>query len=170
MSDARQKALEYAQQNRERFLADLKEIVAIPSVSMQDEHKDDMVRAAEWLAAHLTKLGMDNVQILPTGKHPVVFAEWMKAGQGCPDRAGLWTLRRPAGGPARTVENPPYEATREGDLLFGRGTSDMKGQAIATLAAVEAIMRTSGLPVNVKWLFEGEEEMGSVSMEAFLPK
>ena len=63
MSDARQGALDYARQNRERFLADLKEIVAIPSVSMQDEHKDDMLRAAEWLAAYLTKLGMDQVDL-----------------------------------------------------------------------------------------------------------
>jgi acetylornithine deacetylase/succinyl-diaminopimelate desuccinylase-like protein len=170
MSDARQKALEYAGQNRERFLADLKEIVAIPSVSMQDEHKDDMVRAAEWLAARLTKLGMVKVQILPTAKHPVVFGEWMKAGEDAPivliyghydvqpvDPLDLWKTK-------------PYDAVQQGDLLFGRGTSDMKGQAIATIAAVEAVMQTSGLPVNVKWLFEGEEEMGSVSMEAFLPQ
>jgi len=170
MSDARQGALEYAQKNRERFLADLKEIVAIPSVSMQDEHKDDMVSAAEWLAAHLTWLGMDKVQLLPTAKHPVVFGEWMKAGNDAPtvliyghydvqpvDPLDLWNTK-------------PYDATQQGDLLFGRGTSDMKGQAVATLAAVESIMRTSGLPVNIKWLFEGEEEMGSPSMEAFLPK
>ena len=170
MSDARQKALEYARQNRERFLAYLKEIVAIPSVSMQDEHKDDIVHAAEWLAAHLTKLGMDQVQILPTGKHPVVFGEWMKAGDSAPTVLIYGHYDVQPVDPLELWKTQPYDATVHGDLLFGRGASDMKGQAVATLAAVEAVRQTSGLPVNVKWLFEGEEEMGSISMEDFLPK
>ena len=170
MSDARQQALDYAEQNRERFLEDLKEIVAIPSVSMQEEHKDDILRAAEWMAAHLTKIGMDNVQVMPTDKHPVVFGEWMNAGDGAPTVLIYGHYDVQPVDPLDLWKTQPYEATRQGDLLYGRGTSDMKGQAIATLAAVESIMRTSGLPVNVKWLFEGEEEMGSVSMEAFLPK
>ena len=170
MSDARQKALEYARQNRERFLADLKEIVAIPSVSMQDEHKEDMVHAAEWLAAHLTKLGMDNVQILPTAKHPVVFGEWMKAGEDAPTVLIYGHYDVQPVDPLDLWKTGPYDAVRQGDLFFGRGTSDMKGQAIAIIAAVESVMRTSGLPVNIKWLFEGEEEMGSGSLEAFLPK
>jgi len=170
MNDARQEALEYAHKNRERFLADLKEIVAIPSVSMQDEHDNDIVRAAEWLAEHLTKLGMDNVQILPTDKHPVVFGEWLGAGKGAPTVLIYGHYDVQPVDPIELWETKPYEAVQKGDQLFGRGTSDMKGQAIATLAAVESVMRTSGLSVNVKWLFEGEEEMGSVSMEAFLPK
>lgn len=170
MSDARQAALDYAGENRERFLEDLKEIVAIPSVSMQDEHKDDMVRAAEWLAARLTNLGMDNVQLLPTDKHPVVFGEWMKAGGDVPTVLIYGHYDIQPVDPLDLWKTDPYNAVQEGDHLFGRGTSDMKGQAIATLAAVEAVMRTSGLPVNIKWLFEGEEEMGSVSMEDFLPK
>ena len=170
MSDPRQQALDYARQNRERFLADLKAIVAIPSVSMQVEHKDDLIRAAEWLATHLTGLGMDNVQLLPTDKHPVVFGEWMKAGKDAPTVLIYGHYDVQPVDPLELWKTQPYEATRQGDLLFGRGTSDMKGQAIATLAAVESVMRTSGLPVNIKWLFEGEEEMGSVSMEAFLPK
>jgi len=170
MSDARQKALEYAQGNRERFLADLKEIVAIPSVSMQDEHKDDLLRAAEWLAAYLTKLGMEDVKLLPTDKHPVVYGEWMGAGDDAPTVLIYGHYDVQPVDPLDLWKTQPYEAVQDGDLLFGRGTSDMKGQAIATLAAVEAVMRTSGLPVNIKWLFEGEEEMGSVSLEAFLPK
>jgi len=170
MSDARQQALDYAQQNRERFLDELKDIVAIPSVSMQDEHKDDLIRAAEWLAARLTALGMDHVQLLPTDKHPVVYGEWMQAGADAPTVLIYGHYDVQPVDPLDLWKTPPYEATREGDLLFGRGTSDMKGQAIATIAAVESVMQTSGLPVNIKWLFEGEEEMGSVSMEAFLPK
>jgi len=170
MSDAREQALEYAKQNRERFVEDLKELVAIPSVSMQDEHTDDIVRAAEWLAAHLRGLGMENVQILPTDKHPVVFGEWMKAGAGALTVLIYGHYDVQPVDPLELWKTQPYEAVQSGDLLLGRGTSDMKGQAIATLAAVEAIMKTSGLSVNVKWLFEGEEEMGSVSMEAFLPQ
>lgn len=170
MSDARQGALEYAGKNRERFLADLKEIVAIPSVSMQDEHNDDLVRAAEWLAARLTDLGMDKVQLLPTEKHPIVFGEWMKAGDDVPTVLIYGHYDVQPVDPLELWDTEPYDATQQGDLLFGRGTSDMKGQAIATLAAVESIIRTSSLPVNIKWLFEGEEEMGSPSMEAFLPK
>lgn len=170
MSDARQKALEYAQQNREHFLADLKELVAIPSVSMQDEHKADMTRAAEWLAARLTGLGIDKAQLLPTDKHPVVFGEWMKAGEDAPTVLIYGHYDVQPVDPLDLWKTQPYEAIQQGDLLFGRGTSDMKGQAIATLSAVESVIRTSGLPVNVKWLFEGEEEMGSPSMETFLPK
>ena len=170
MSDARQEALEYAKKNRERFLADLKEIVAIPSVSMQDEHKDDILRAAEWLAARLTGLGMENVQVLPTKKHPVVFGEWKGAGEDAPTVLIYGHYDVQPVDPLDLWDTDPYDAVQKGDLLFGRGTSDMKGQAIATMSAVESIIRTSGLPVNVKWLFEGEEEMGSPSMEAFLPE
>jgi len=169
MSDVRQDALKFAGNNRERFIADLKEVVAIPSVSMQDEYKDDILRTAEWLAARLTTLGMDNVQVLPTDKHPVVFGEWMKAGAGAPTVLIYGHYDVQPVDPLDLWDRQPYDAVRDGDLIFGRGTSDMKGQAIATLAAVESIMQTSGLPVNIKWLFEGEEEMGSPSMETFLP-
>jgi acetylornithine deacetylase/succinyl-diaminopimelate desuccinylase-like protein len=170
MSDVRQEALEYANQNRDRFVADLKELVAIPSVSMQDEHKDDILRAADWLVARLTGLGMENVQILPTDKHPVVFGEWLGAGKDAPTVLIYGHYDVQPVDPLDLWKTQPYDAVRKDDLLFGRGTSDMKGQIIATLGAVEAIIRTSGLPVNVKWIFEGEEEMGSPSMEAFLPK
>jgi acetylornithine deacetylase/succinyl-diaminopimelate desuccinylase-like protein len=170
MSDSRQKALDYAEKNRERFLADLKEIVAIPSVSMQDEHKDDILRAAEWLAARLTGLGMENVQVISTEKHPMVFGEWMGAGEDAPTVLIYGHYDIQPVDPLDLWDTDPYDAVQKGDHLFGRGTSDMKGQAIATLGAVESIIRTSGLPVNVKWLFEGEEEMGSPSMETFLPK
>jgi len=170
MSDAHQEALEYAKKNRERFLADLKEIVAIPSVSMQDEHRDDILRAAEWLAARLTGLGMENVQVLATKKHPVVFGEWKGAGENAPTVLIYGHYDVQPVDPLNLWDTNPYDAVQKGDLLFGRGTSDMKGQAIATMSAVESIIRTSGLPVNVKWLFEGEEEMGSPSMEAFLPE
>jgi len=169
MTDGRKNALAFALQNRERFLGELKEIVAIPSVSMQEEHKADMQRAAEWLAKKLKTIGMDNIQILPTAKHPVVFGEWLGAGKNAQTMLVYGHYDVQPVDPIDLWKTQPYDAVQQGDLLFGRGTSDMKGQAIATMAAVEAVARTGGLPVNIKWLLEGEEEMGSPSMEAFLP-
>jgi acetylornithine deacetylase/succinyl-diaminopimelate desuccinylase-like protein len=170
MSDSRQAAIDYALKNRDRFLEDLRELVAIPSVSMQAEHKPDMGRAAEWLAGRLTALGMDAVQVLPTGKHPVVYGEWLGAGEEAPTVLVYGHYDVQPVDPLDLWKSAPYEAVKRGEYLFGRGTSDMKGQAIASIAAIEALMQTSGLPVNVKWLLEGEEEMGSPSMEKFLPE
>ncbi len=169
MTDARQRALEYVKANREHFLEELKELVAIPSVSMQDEHATDIQRAAKWLAGRLSALGMENVQSLPTGKHPVVFGEWTGAGENAPVVLIYGHYDVQPVDPIALWDTGPFDSVKKGDYLFGRGTSDMKGQAIAMLAAVEAIMKTSNLPVNIKWLLEGEEEMGSPSMENFIP-
>ena len=170
MSDTRQLALDYVGKKKEKYLSELKELVAIPSVSMQEEHEKDTLQAAEWLAARLTKLGMENVQLLPTGSHPVVFGESIKAGNDAPTVLVYGHYDVMPIDPLDLWDTNPYEASQKGDLLFGRGTSDMKGQIIASLAAVESIIQTSDLPINIKWLFEGEEEMGSPSMESFLPQ
>ncbi|MFZ5879460.1 MAG: dipeptidase [Chloroflexota bacterium] len=167
MSDL-QNALDYAHQNNERFLNELKELVAIPSISTSPEYKEEVARAAEWLAAQLRSLGMDKVQVLPTGGHPVVYGEWLGAGADKPtvliyghydvqpvDPIELWT-------------SGPFEAVQKGDNLYARGTSDMKGQVVASLKAVESIVRTGKLPVNLKWLIEGEEEIGSEHLDAFI--
>ncbi len=167
MSDL-QKALDFAHQNNERFLGELKELVAIPSVSTSPEHKEDVACAAEWLAGQLRSLGMDGVQVMPTGGHPVVYGQWLGAGADKPtvliyghydvqpvDPIELWT-------------SGPFEAVQRGDNLYARGTSDMKGQVIASIKAVESIVRTGKLPVNIKWLIEGEEEIGSEHLDAFI--
>ena len=166
--DARQQALAYAHQNHERFLEELKEFLAIPSISTDPEHVADIRRAAEWVAGQLTTLGMENVQILPTGGHPVVYGEQLKAGKEAPtvliyghydvqpvDPLDLWT-------------SDPFKAEVRGDRLYARGASDMKGQVLASLKAVESIMRAGGLPVNLKWLLEGEEEIGSLHLGNFI--
>lgn len=163
-----EKALDYAHQNNAHFQTALEELVSIPSISTSKEFNEDVGRAAQWLAAQLTSLGMDHVKIMPTGGHPVVYADHLKAGADKPtvllyghydvqpvDPIELWT-------------GDPFQARQEGDLLFGRGTSDMKGQVIATLKAVESIMKTGDLPVNIKWLIEGEEEIGSEHLDAFI--
>lgn len=162
------KAIAYVRENQEKFLNELKEFSAIPSISTLDENKPDMQRAAEWVANQLKSLGMNQVQIMPTGGHPVVYGEWMGAGKNAPtiliyghydvqpvDPIELWT-------------SDPFNAVVRGDYLFGRGTSDMKGQVVASLKAVEAIMRTGEAKVNFKWLIEGEEEIGSMNLGDFI--
>ncbi|HCK67069.1 MAG TPA: dipeptidase [Anaerolineae bacterium] len=167
MSDVN-KAIEYVRANQEKFLKELQEFSAIPSISTLDENKPDMQRAAEWVAKQLESLGMNNIQIMPTGGHPVVYGEWMGAGKNAPtimiyghydvqpvDPIELWT-------------SDPFNAVVRGDYLFGRGTSDMKGQVVASLKAVEAIVRTGEAKVNLKWLIEGEEEIGSMNLGEFI--
>lgn len=169
MSDVN-KALNYARANHEKFLNELKEFVAIPSISTLDENKPDMQRAAEWVASQLRSLNMNNVQIMPTGGHPVVYGEWLGAGKNAPtimiyghydvqpvDPLDLWT-------------SDPFNAVVKNDYLFARGTSDMKGQVVASLKAIESIVRTGEAQVNIKWLIEGEEEIGSMHLGDFIKK
>jgi acetylornithine deacetylase/succinyl-diaminopimelate desuccinylase-like protein len=167
MSDL-QKALDYAHQNNERFLNELKEIVAIPSVSTSEEYKADMLRAADWLAAQLRALGMDKIQVMPTGGHPVVYGEWLKAGADKPTVLIYGHYDVQPVDPIDLWKTNPFTATMQADQLFGRGTSDMKGQVVASLKAVESIVKTGTLPVNVKWLIEGEEEIGSEHLDSFI--
>src|SRR5688572_6857138 len=167
MSDVN-KALEYVRANKDKFLNELKEFVAIPSISTLDENKPDMQRAAEWVAAQLRSIKMNNVQIMPTGGHPVVYGEWLGAGKNAPtimiyghydvqpvDPIELWT-------------SEPFDMVTRKDYVFARGTTDMKGQVVASLKAVEAIVRTGEAPVNIKWLIEGEEEIGSMNLGEFI--
>ena len=161
-------ALKYAHANQERFLAELQEIVAIPSVSTTPEHNQDMRRAAEWVAAQLRVLGMANVQILPTGGHPVVYGECLDAGQDRPTVLIYGHYDVQPVDPIELWNGDPFQARQEGDLLFGRGTSDMKGQMVAAMKAIESIIKSGDLPVNVKWLLEGEEEIGSEHLDAFI--
>ncbi|MGE5249815.1 MAG: M20/M25/M40 family metallo-hydrolase, partial [Bacteroidota bacterium] len=163
-----EEALKYAHANQERFLAELQEIVAIPSVSTTPEHNQDMRRAAEWVAAQLRALGMANVQILPTGGHPVVYGECLDAGQDRPTVLIYGHYDVQPVDPIELWNGDPFQARQEGDLLFGRGTSDMKGQMVAAIKAIESIIKSGDLPVNVKWLLEGEEEIGSEHLDAFI--
>jgi acetylornithine deacetylase/succinyl-diaminopimelate desuccinylase-like protein len=161
-------ALSYARQNSERFLAELQQVLAIPSISTDPDHAADMHRAADWMASQLHALGMDNVQILPTGGHPVVYGEWLAAGSKAPTVMlyGHYDVQPPD--PLELWKSPPFQPEVRGDYLYGRGSADMKGQVVACLKAVESIVRTSGLPVNIKWLIEGEEEIGSENLDVFI--
>lgn len=163
-------ALEYAKQNRERFLNELKEVLTIPSISTDPERKADVQHAAEWMAAQLRSLGMNNVQIMPTaaGGHPVVYGEWMGAGKSAPTVMiyGHYDVQPPD--PLELWSTPPFEPDLRGENLFARGSSDMKGQVLASFKAVESVMKTGQMPVNLKWLIEGEEEIGSEHLDEFI--
>jgi acetylornithine deacetylase/succinyl-diaminopimelate desuccinylase-like protein len=161
-------ALEYAHQNHERFLTELKEVLTIPSISTDPAHKADVQRAAEWMAAQLRSIGMENVQVMPTGGHPVVYGEWLHAGKSAPTVIvyGHYDVQPPD--PLELWTTPPFEPSVRGDELYARGSADMKGQVVASLKAVESVMKNGGLPVNLKWLIEGEEEIGSEHLDDFI--
>jgi acetylornithine deacetylase/succinyl-diaminopimelate desuccinylase-like protein len=165
-----QQAIEYARKNQDKYLNDLIEIVAIPSISTTPENKPDMDRAAEWMSSRLRKLGMNKVQIMPTGGHPVVYGEWLEAGTNKPTVMVYGHYDVQPVDPVELWDTPPFEGKIKGDNLFGRGTSDMKGQVVASMSAVESIINTSGMPVNLKWLLEGEEEIGSEHLADFIQK
>lgn len=161
-------ALSYAQENKDQILDELIEFVSIPSVSTDPEKKTEMQRAAQWVANQMHSLGFENVKILPTARHPVVYGESLKAGSDKPTVLiyGHYDVQ-----PAEPLElwgTPPFEPTQQGENLYGRGASDMKGQVVASLKAVEAYAHTGDLPINVKFIIEGEEEIGSPSLEKFL--
>ena len=161
-------ALSYAQEHKDQILDELIEFVRIPSVSTDPEKKTEMQRAAQWVANQMHSLGFENVKILPTARHPVVYGESLKAGSDKPTVLiyGHYDVQ-----PAEPLElwgTPPFEPTQHGENLYGRGASDMKGQVVASLKAVEAYAHTGDLPINVKFIIEGEEEIGSPSLEKFL--
>jgi acetylornithine deacetylase/succinyl-diaminopimelate desuccinylase-like protein len=167
MADQRETALQYARKNKEKFLNALKEILTIPSVSTDPAHSADIRNAAEWMAAQLRGLGMQKVQIFPTAKHPIVYGEWLGVADALTvliyghydvqpaDPLNLWKIY-------------PFDPVVRGEEIYARGASDMKGQIVVMLKAVESLVKTGGLPVNVKWLFEGEEEIGSPNLGTFI--
>lgn len=166
--DPRQQAIDYAHQNSQKFYDQLVDLVRIPSVSTNPENKPDMQRAAEWLAAELKLRGCTRVEIMPTPLHPVVYGEMLSAG---PDKPTVLLYGHYDVQPVDPIDlwhSDPFEATRKGDYLYARGTSDMKGQIIAALKAIESIQSVGPFPVNIKYIFEGEEEIGSPNLEPFM--
>lgn len=169
MSDATP-AVQNVHANRERILQNLKDFVRIPSISTDPQAKPDMQRAAEWVAGQLRGMGVENVAIMPTGGHPVVYGDWLKAGAGQPTVLIYGHYDVQPAEPLELWHTPAFEPTEKGENLYGRGASDMKGQVVACLAAVQALLETQTLGVNVKFLIEGEEEIGSPALEKFIPE
>lgn len=168
MNDHLNAAVAYLEQQREQFLDELKDFIRIPSVSTDPSAKAEMQRAAEWVAGQLRSLGMANVAILPSGGHPVVYGELLEAGPNKPTVLIYGHYDVQPAEPLDLWHSPAFEPTVRGENLYGRGASDMKAQVMITLKAVEALVRNGGLPINIKFMVEGEEEIGSPNLENFL--
>jgi acetylornithine deacetylase/succinyl-diaminopimelate desuccinylase-like protein len=159
---------EYLREKREQHLDELKQFLAIPSISALPEHKGDVRRAAEWLAESLRQAGMERVQVFPTQGHPVVYGEWMKA-EGKPTVLIYGHYDVQPVDPLELWETPPFEPDIRDGQIFARGASDDKGQTFMHIKALEAILRMTGtLPLNFKFCLEGEEEIGSPHLEEFI--
>lgn len=160
--------LAYAHANRARFVTELREFVRFPSVSARPEHARDTARCAEWLADHLRRIGMEHVAVFPTRGHPLVYAEWLHAA-GAPTVLIYGHYDVQPAEPLDEWHSPPFDPVESRNNLYGRGASDDKGQLLAHIKALESCLRTRGsLPVNVKCLLEGEEEIGSSNFAPFL--
>lgn len=158
----------YIESKREDNLNELKEFLRIPSVSTQTEHKQDVERAARWVADGLRAAGFEKVEIVPTKLHPLVYGESLQA----PGKPTVLFYGHYDVQPAEPLElwtTPAFEPAVRNGNLFGRGTADDKGQVHIHLKALEALKKVDGkLPVNVKVIIEGEEEVGSVNLWDFV--
>lgn len=161
-------ALRYARENRDRVLAELRDFLSIPSVSSSATEHEDMKRATEWLADRLRAMGMSRVEVFPTAGHATVYGELLKAGPSAPTVLIYGHYDVQSAAPLGDWNSDPYRPTIRGDELFARGVADNKGQIMAAVAAVEAAIRTDSLSVNVKFVIEGEEELGSPHFADFL--
>ncbi|MBW2517285.1 MAG: M20/M25/M40 family metallo-hydrolase, partial [Deltaproteobacteria bacterium] len=154
--------------NQDRYLKELLEFLSIPSISSLKEHQADVVRAAEWVAARLQTAGLENVQVLPTGGHPVVYGDWMHA-SGKPTILIYGHFDTQPVDPLELWTQPPFEPVLKGDRVYARGASDDKGNMLAPILTLEAQLSGEGrLPVNVKCFFEGQEEIGSPQLPEFI--
>ena len=161
-------ALDFIREQRSQFLEYLKAFVRISSISTDPSAKPEMAHAADWVAWSLRRLGFQNVEILPTAGNPVVCGELKNAGQEKPTILVYGHYDVQPAEPLELWQSPAFEPEVRGEYLYGRGTSDMKGQIIIILAAIEALIKTGGMPVNVKFVVEGEEEVGSTNLEKFI--
>lgn len=162
------KALSYFKENFDGFLAEYYEFLRIPSVSTDPIHVDDIHTAANFLITKLEKLGFSNVKAYNTKLHPIVVGEYLSNILSAPTVLiyGHYDVQPPD--PLNEWTTEPFNPTQRGDYLYARGASDMKGQILASIFALESILNTSSLKVNIKYILEGEEEIGSPSLTSFL--
>ncbi|AET56923.1 hypothetical protein HPL003_00695 [Paenibacillus terrae HPL-003] len=158
----------YFEKVREQQLDELKEWLSIPSISALSEHKADINQAANWLAAKLTSAGLENVEIIPTQGHPLVYADYLHA-PGKPTILVYGHYDVQPVDPLHLWETPPFEPSVRDGKLYARGATDDKGQVFLHIKAVEAILKQEGkLPLNIKFCIEGEEEVSSPNLLEFL--
>jgi acetylornithine deacetylase/succinyl-diaminopimelate desuccinylase-like protein len=160
----------YVRENEIRFLDELKDLLRIPSISTSPEHNEATHRAADFVVDHLWAAGLENVELIETQRHPLVYADWLHA----PAKPtvlcyGHFDVQPPD--PLELWESPPFEPTERNGNLYARGSADDKGQMFSHIKAIEAIKAVYGRPpVNIKFLIEGEEEVGGLSVAEYVAK
>ena len=162
-------AVSFARENQSRFLEELKALLRIPSVSTLPEHKGDVRRAAEFVAAELRRIGMENVELIETSGHPLVYADWLHAaGKPTCLAYGHYDVQPPD--PLDEWTSPPFEPREANGNIYARGAVDDKGQMWMHVKALESLMHAGGgkLPLNVRVIVEGEEEVGGEGIAEFV--
>jgi acetylornithine deacetylase/succinyl-diaminopimelate desuccinylase-like protein len=162
------RVIDFINVNRERYLDELKALLAIPSISALPEHKGDVTRCAEWCGDQMRRVGLQNVKLIDTPGFPVVYGDWLGA-PGAPTILFYGHYDVQPVDPLDLWETPPFEATMRDGEIYARGSADDKGQVFMHLKAVEAHLKQNGkLPVNIKFILEGEEEVGSEHLDDFV--
>ena len=160
--------IDFINVNRDRYLDELKALLAIPSISALPQHAGDVRRCADWCADELRRIGLQNVKLIDTPGNPVVYGDWLGA-PGAPTILFYGHYDVQPVDPLELWESPPFEATIRDGEIYARGSADDKGQVFMHFKAVEAHLKQNGrLPVNMKFLLEGEEEVGSVNLDDFI--
>lgn len=168
MENNQQKAIAFSKEHQQDFLNELIEILKIKSVSSDSAYKSEMIKCADWLVAYLKNLGVQDARKMDTGQNPIVYGSLTQAQPEKPTILiyGHYDVQPPD--PLDEWEHEPFEPFVEKNLLFARGSSDMKGQALIMLSAIKSILAVDRMPVNLKFLLEGDEEVGSPSIVKFL--
>ena len=162
---------DYTQKNESRFLDELFQLLRIPSISTLPENKRDVAAAAQFVADGLRRAGIENVDVIQTAKHPLVYGDWLHApGKPTVLCYGHYDVQPPD--PLELWKTPPFEPSIRDGNIYARGACDDKGQMYMHIKAVEALRAVHGgkLPVNVKFLIEGEEEVGGESISEYVPR
>jgi acetylornithine deacetylase/succinyl-diaminopimelate desuccinylase-like protein len=160
--------IDFINTNRDRYLDELKEYLAIPSISALPQHAADVRRCADWTAEHLRGVGLQNVRLAETAGYPVVYGDWLGA-EGAPTVLFYGHYDVQPVDPLELWTTPPFEATVRDGEIYARGSADDKGQIFMHFKAIEAHLRQNGrLPVNIKVVLEGEEEVGSKNLDDFI--
>lgn len=160
--------VDFINANRDRYVDELKRYLAIPSISALPDHAADVRACAEWTAAEMRRIGLENVRLVATSGNPVVCGDWLHA-EGAPTILFYGHYDVQPVDPLDLWESPPFEATVRQGEIYARGAADDKGQVFMHFKAVEACLRRTGrLPVNIRFVIEGEEEIGSVNLDAFV--
>jgi len=158
----------FVQENKDRFLEELKEFIRIPSISTLPENKGDIERAAQFVAGSLKAVGMENIEIIRTDKHPLVYADWLHA-PGKPTVLCYGHYDVQPADPLEEWKTPPFEPTVRNGNLYARGAVDDKGQLYMHIKAIEALRAVHGAPpLNLKFIVEGEEEVGGASISKYV--